>query len=93
MTMLLVAAIDKSCLRRHPSTMLKVRRVTWIAVAIVTFGLGSVVLWLIPNESHFEIGSLDFEMSKRPAPGWLLLVGLCEAVLILVCWWKYRKAN
>jgi hypothetical protein len=73
--------------------MSKAQRVTLIVVGLIALGFG--IIWFIPDGGvHIEVGSADIEIYKRPAPIWLAIGWtICTAVLLLVCWWKYRKPN
>ena len=73
--------------------MSKAKRVTLIVAGVMTLGFG--IISFIPDGGvDFEVGSVDFVIYKRSAPIWLAIGGtVCVAVILLVCWWKYRKPN
>jgi hypothetical protein len=77
----------------NPSIMSKAqRRVALIIVGLIALGFG--IIWFIsPGDLHLQIGAADIEMYKHRTPLWLQGTGLCAAVLLLACWWKYRKPN
>jgi hypothetical protein len=67
------------------------------SVALILGGLiafGGIIWFIIPDELlHFQIGSADIEIYRRPAPVLLLVTGLCAIIILLVFWWKYPKSN
>ena len=75
--------------------MSKAQCVTLIVAGLVALGFG-IISFLPDGGVHFEVGSVDFEIYKRPlpVPVWLSIgLTICAAVILLACWWKYRKPN
>ena len=73
--------------------MSQAQRVTLIVVGLIALGFG--IISFIPDDGvHFDVGSASIEIYWRPLPIWFAIGwNMFAAVILLVCWWKYRKPN